>query len=464
MGAAAITRARLPPPETAKTLEEAQAAAELDELADSIPKIEALLAELKPIVEGSQTADDKVERVTKARQSMYDILGLVATRKHDQATSGVSVQAGVDQLQVHWSAWWNEGAESKEPAPGGFRILLKKAGGNDKWGFVMSKEVATSESPKIVRAHLLRGTQYDIKLQALDGDGKTVLKDSEVIQVFTWAAEVDNICANAADAEVQCWWRFKGDADANPKFKVLVREKPDDGSKKPWSWMDAPKQATPQDPLRITADALVGTTTLTADTCFQMCIRYEVAGQEFDSDPQEFQTGVAGPTAVNIGASGAHESQSVWWQYDHDATDKKFLVCARPADAAAHVPWGYVVTDKCATQEAPFIYTPEEKLWPHTMYAVKVEVEYPDGSTTTSDIITVLTDVTSAAHDMAEKDQALLQAEREKLAVEQQAKRSSLEERLAKARKARKTKKKDGGSARPAEEPSASLCGAGAPP
>jgi hypothetical protein len=453
MGAAAITRARLPPPETAKSLEAAQAAAELKELEESIPKFEALLSELKPIVDGAEGAEDTIERVTKARQSMYSILGLVSTRKHNQASNGVNVKGGVDEMAVHWSAWWNDGEEGRAAPAGGFRILLKKAGGNDKWGFIMSNEVASPEAPKIVRAHLARGTEYDIKIQALDGDGKTVLKSSDLIEIFTWAAEVDNICANAGPDEVQCWWRFKGDADANPKYKVLVREKPDDGSKQPWSWMDAPKQATPQDPLRVTADALVGTTKLNADTCFQMCVRYEVGGQTFDSEPIEFQTGVAGPRATNVGATGAHESLSVWWDYDGDASDKKFLVCARPADAGAHVPWGYVVTDQCASKEAPYTYTPEEKLWPHTMYAICVKVEYPDGSTTTSDVVTTLTDVTSAAHDMAEKDQALLQAEREKLAAEQQAKRSSLEERLAKARKARKNKKKtEGAETRPAEE------------
>ena len=47
MGAAAITRARLPSPEAAKRFEEAQAASELADLTESIPKFEALLGQLQ---------------------------------------------------------------------------------------------------------------------------------------------------------------------------------------------------------------------------------------------------------------------------------------------------------------------------------------------------------------------------------------------------------------------------------
>ena len=449
MGAAAITRARLPSPEAAKRFEEAQAASELADLTENIPKFEALLGKLKPILDGAAEAENKKERVIKARQAIYDILGLVGTRTHDQVSNGVSVKACVDQLEVHWSSWWGE----QECPPGGFRILLKKAGGSEeRWGYVMVKEIASAEEPKVVRAHLERGTQYDIKLQALDADGKKLLKQSDIIEVFTWAAEVDNICVNAGPDEVQCWWRFTGDADAKPTFKVLMREKPDDGSTVKWSWMDVNKQATPEEPLRVTAAALVGPTRLNADTVYQMCIRYAVAGQEFDSDPIDFQTGVVGPRATEVSAKGNHEALLVWWKYDEDPSDKKFLVCARPADAAAQVPWSFIETDAIPSTDKPFEFKPAEHLWPHTLYAVCVRVEYPDGSTTTSDVVTTLTDVTSAAHDMAEENQALLAAERAKRNEEQRLKHSSLEERLAKARKARKNKKKGASETQPAEE------------
>ena len=68
-----------------------------------------------------------------------------------------------------------------------------------------------------------------------------------------------------------------------------------------------------------------------------------------------------------------------------------------------------------ATEAEPFLYKIEGGLLPHTTYAVCIKVEQPDGTMTTSDVFTVLTDATAAMQKLAEEDQEHLKKQKQEV-------------------------------------------------
>ena len=196
--------------------------------------------------------------------------------------------------------------------------------------------------------------------------------------------------------------------------------------------LPAPRRPPPQ-PLRLEAATIV------PDSNYQLCVRYEMAGQQLESDIFDIQTASAGPRATVLGATGNAQDIAVWWNFEAPGDETQYLVCVREADSKQ--PWGYLVAETVATEAEPFLYKVDGGLLPHTTYAVCIKVEQPDGSMTTSDVFTVLTDATAAMQKLAEEDQESLK--KQKLEVKQaaKAKHASLEERLAKRRAAAAAKK-----------------------
>ena len=107
------------------------------------------------------------------------------------------------------------------------------------------------------------------------------------MEVTTVMASVSNLCANAGSAYFDVWWQYDGPAadDLPVEYKVLLRETPQDAdSKVGWKWQAAETAPTSDKPLRVAAPDL------TPETDYQLCVRYEVAGQVFDSDKIAVQT------------------------------------------------------------------------------------------------------------------------------------------------------------------------------
>ena len=194
-----------------------------------------------------------------------------------------------------------------------------------------------------------------------------------------------------------------------------------------------PPRCAALQPLRLEAAVIV------PDSTYQLCVRYEMAGQQLESEIFDIQTASAGPRATVLGATGNAEDISIWWNFESPSEETQYLVCVREADSTQ--PWGYLVAETVATEAEPFLYRVDGGLLPHTTYAVCIKVEQPDGSMTTSDVFTVLTDATAAMQKLAEEDQAHLKKQKQEVKQAAKAKHASLEDRLAKRRAAAAAKK-----------------------
>lgn len=179
-------------------------------------------------------------------------------------------------------------------------------------------------------------------------------------------------------------------------------------------------------PLRLEAAVIV------PDSTYQLCVRYDMAGQQLESEIFDIQTASAGPRAIVLGATGNAQDIAVWWNFESPSEETQYLVCVREADSTQ--PWGYLVAEKVATEAEPFLYRVDGGLLPHTTYAVCIKVEQPDGSMTTSDVFTVLTDATAAMQKLAEEDQEHLKKQKQEVKQAARVKHANLADRLAKRR------------------------------
>lgn len=362
--------------------------------------------------------------------------------------------AAVDRVQLFWSSWWQESSGGDALPEGGFRVLLRKAKpeGEDPaaWAFVPVPKLHSRDDMKTIRSKggLERGAAYELQVQAM-ADGK-VTHSSPVMKVATAAASVVNVCANPGAQYIDAWWRYEGPGlqdetwtDEPVKFLLLVRPKPGAGEKpQGWRWIEAMQPPTADAPLRL-SDA-----SIKPDTEFELCVRCTLLGQAFETEPVQVQTASQGPAATGLGGSGDAEALSVWWSFDTsavegDASHLQYLVCVRQADAGDHAKWNYLSTGTVHTPDSPFRYEIAGGLIPNENYAVCIKVELPDGSITTSDVLTIATDPTKKVAELAKQGQAQ-KAEVDKInAAAAQQKHSALEEKLAKRRAARAAARAD---------------------